>query len=531
MTPKHRMFAKVTSTSIIRNVRLVKDNMASLEEWSDIADTALIGIFSRLSDLDRLNAACTCKNWYRLFSTSALWRWRRVKFDTASPELTAEREIKFLDKFGHCLNKLSISLGRPNFKTCMTISKAAGVYFQRMHSRNDIRLRILELEGLHMEQRWHFALSRNRLVSSLCKMIRKQKYIESIYMASARMRLVDGSRILEALAKGATGSTIKNIYMEDFFEHNVFPFRYERFVTAMSKFSSLESLNINYRYINGVMLRNMANKLNHCLKNLSLVIEGDVRGIEIPADVWTEFGERCPGAEVGIYLCTTVVRGNDLRTTFVRGIPIGHVYLTSWSRVDETESRLAALLRHLGNLYHNSMNSFAMFFEQHERIDAGLLFLLRRCRHLEDLCVQARLSADTVIEIMKLHHQNRLALKSINLTVPGLTSDDWRRIDAEKERLLTAVPDFIYVGPTEFGSSTSGSSTDSTDDVNEDVDDGGDDVIIDDDDEVFLINANNLDVEVELERDDDADNEEEGLGFILPPRDMNNNDDDNNALE
>ncbi|KAH3813498.1 hypothetical protein DPMN_141959 [Dreissena polymorpha] len=144
--------------------------------------------------------------------------------------------------------------------------------------------------------------------------------------------------------------------MEDFFEHNVFPFRYERFVTAMSKFSSLENLNINNRYINGVMLRNMANKLNHCLKNLSLVIEGDVRGIEIPADVWTEFGERCPGAEVSIYLCTTVVRGNDLRTTFVRGIPIGNVYLTSWSRVDETESRLAALLRHLGNLYHNSMS-------------------------------------------------------------------------------------------------------------------------------------------------------------------------------
>jgi len=49
-----------------------------------------------------------------------------------------------------------------------------------------------------------------------------------------------------------------------------------------------------------------------------------------------------------------------------------------------------------------------MFFEKHEPVDADLLFMLRRCRHVQDLCVQARLSADTVIDVMNLQHQRRL---------------------------------------------------------------------------------------------------------------------------
>lgn len=49
-----------------------------------------------------------------------------------------------------------------------------------------------------------------------------------------------------------------------------------------------------------------------------------------------------------------------------------------------------------------------MFFERHEPVDSELLYMLRRCRHIKDLSVQARLNAGTVIDIMKLQHQNRL---------------------------------------------------------------------------------------------------------------------------
>lgn len=55
-----------------------------------------------------------------------------------------------------------------------------------------------------------------------------------------------------------------------------------------------------------------------------------------------------------------------------------------------------------------------MFFEQHEFIDSDLLYMLRRCRRISDLCIQARLSAVTVVEIMKLQYHGKLGKYAIN---------------------------------------------------------------------------------------------------------------------
>lgn len=329
--------------------------MATSVSWNDLPDVALVKIYLDLTDTDRLNVALTCKNWQRSFYSAVLWRRRRVVFESLEAERDAEKENKFLDKFGHCLHRLSINIGQPNFKSCLVISKALDMYAKRMCGRNDIRLRELELENFHLEQHWHFILSRNRLVTALCRIIRKQKCLRSVFMAGARMRLVDGCRVMEALSKGPSGRTITHVYMEDFFEMNIIPYRALRFVTAMSKFATLKQLHCNYRYLNGDVIRNIANKIGRQFENLSLIIEGDVRGVEVPTDVWVEFAERCPRAEVGIYICTTIMRGADLRTPFVRGLPLTSVYLTSWSRVGEVEFRLASLLRHLGHMYNTSL--------------------------------------------------------------------------------------------------------------------------------------------------------------------------------
>lgn len=49
-------------------------------------------------------------------------------------------------------------------------------------------------------------------------------------------------------------------------------------------------------------------------------------------------------------------------------------------------------------------------------------------------------------------------MKSINLTIPGLSSDQWEWVDAERVRYLGDVEDFAHVGPNEFGSSIGGST-------------------------------------------------------------------------
>ncbi|WAQ97129.1 hypothetical protein MAR_029819 [Mya arenaria] len=160
-----------------------------------------------------------------------------------------------------------------------------------------------------------------------------------------------------------------------------------------------------------------------------------------------------------------------------------------------------------------------MFFEQHEHLDVELLFMLRRCRHLQDLSVLASISADTIIDIMNLQHQRLLALKSINLTISGLTDADWARIDAEKERLLATVGDFVYVGPSENDSSDSGSSTITLEDDGDAVHavEAGDENI--DAENAFAVQLNNIEIHIE---DEDA--------IFGPLRNPYHDDDDNFLL-
>lgn len=108
-----------------------------------------------------------------------------------------------------------------------------------------------------------------------------------------------------------------------------------------------------------------------------------------------------------------------------------------------------------------------------------------------------------------------LALTSINLTIPGLSSDDWHRIDQEKERLLTNVTEYAHIGPNEFGSSIGGSTiTIDGEAPANDFDDGGDDGAI--------FNFHNIiDVNVELS-DDEND--------IFQPPDPGHEDDEDFLL-
>ena len=329
--------------------------MSTISDWGQLPDVSLVEVYSYVKDTDKLNMACVCKHWNRLFSSPVLWRERKIEFNSLAADRTAEKEIQFLSKHGQHLNKLKLGFGQPSFRSCALISKAADNFLRRLTLRNDIHLKEIDLDNLLMEQHWHFILSRNRVVTALCRMLRKQRYLETACLSSGRMRIFDGCRVLEALTKGPTVNTIKAIYMENLFETNIYPIRQVRYINAMSRFQCLEQLHLNYKYINSQILQAFGKNLSRTLEYLSLMMEGEVRGIEIPSESWEQFAKLCRKVRVGIYICTTILRGNDMRSPFVRGIPLVEIYLTSWARIDDTEQRLAPFLRHVGNIYKNTL--------------------------------------------------------------------------------------------------------------------------------------------------------------------------------
>lgn len=100
----------------------------------------------------------------------------------------------------------------------------------------------------------------------------------------------------------------------------------------------------------------------------------------------------------------------------------------------------------------------------------------------------------------------------MNLTIPNLTNADWRLIDDSRDRLLTNVNEFVYVGPNDFESNGSGSTTESADDDT------------DDEEEIFdipafILHGNNVEIDV-------SDDEEDVYEPPVRNGDVNNNDDD-----
>lgn len=165
-------------------------------DWNVVPDLVLLNVFFQLGDEDRLSMALVCKNWYRLFQSPQLWRNRRVIFSTEKPFTTATNSLGFLKTFGKNLRVLTVGFAMPNFRNAKQISKAVEFYFNKATNVPDLRLKEFTLQNANMELYWHFILSRKRIISSLCRFLRRLHELTLINLIAAKMSLTDGCRVL-----------------------------------------------------------------------------------------------------------------------------------------------------------------------------------------------------------------------------------------------------------------------------------------------------------------------------------------------
>ncbi|KAK3579530.1 hypothetical protein CHS0354_028360 [Potamilus streckersoni] len=336
---------------------LLSFNMSSKQSWDNLPDIAIIEVYSYLPDNDRLSMSLACKNWRRLFETPVLWRCRKVIFKGLVADEIARHEITFLRLFGRQLHKLSIGFTGLSFRTCRDLALAADTYLSHLMKRTDVHLDSISFEELNLERFWPFVLSRNKLITALCRLLRKQRTLKTINMISTRLTLIEGCRVLEALGRYSAGTTVEIIFLENVFRTSVIPYENIRYVNALNRFQAIRFLHINYKYLREDILRNLAKTLESKFEQLNIIIEGRLVGEVISSKAWKALHGKCPNLRIGIYIYTTALE-NDPLPTLVDGMKIQACYIFSWSDLSSRKEELGKILRHVGGTYASSLGTW-----------------------------------------------------------------------------------------------------------------------------------------------------------------------------
>lgn len=330
-------------------------------DWSNLPDVALLEIYKCLSDKERVATALVCKNWKRLYETPLLWRYRCVSLGGFNAMDSAERAWKYIQRFGKHLRTLVIRFHGPTYRTVKSISLATEFFLKKLATTAGIKIKDFTLFHANMERHWHFVASKNRVVSALCRFLRRCRDLETLNLIAARLSLVDGCRVLEALGRGPAAKKLKIFYMEDMFQSDVTPVSITRYREAMVKLVALEYIYTNYNTMCGDILRMYARQQK--IDKLTLTIDNDVNNCLIPPEEWTNFKYNCPSTKVIFYLYASGFR-HPIHHALPETVPMYEVDIIAWPAIVENRmdslQRLCGLIHHIGNVYSESLGKSAL---------------------------------------------------------------------------------------------------------------------------------------------------------------------------
>ena len=166
-----------------------------LPDWTLLPDVVLTCIFGCLSDADRHSMALVCSRWSRIFSRPCLWRYRYFRFGGLRSNRTeAQRAIGFARKHGHALRYLTVICEHPSFSLCKRFQKTVTDFFGALTWKN-CKLRHLIMGQLYIDRYWRYDFTRERLVASLARFLKKQTTLELFDMSEAMFGVNNGFKV------------------------------------------------------------------------------------------------------------------------------------------------------------------------------------------------------------------------------------------------------------------------------------------------------------------------------------------------
>ncbi|XP_061198394.1 F-box only protein 39-like [Saccostrea echinata] len=397
--------------------------------WEHLPDVVIIEVYKYLKDEEKVNAALTCKNWGRLYYTPCLWRTRHFDVGGYRIHANALKACQFATLLGRHVHNLSINCSHPSYHTAKLFQKTMNeLLFKMRHSK----LIEFELERLELERFWRCESARDRLISSFVRFFRYQNRLQIFDMTAAQFSSIGGIRVLETLGS-QSGDTIKEMYIEDFFHPRLAVFQVPRYINCLTLFKSVEFLALNYNCISEEVILLFAKTLAGKLDMINIkVYKNDPRFHRISGNAWRELKRACPKVIITFWF-ESIGFMHEIVPILVKEIPVRDFHI--WTGYDDdADWRLNDTIRHLHLTYKHCIDSVSLELDNtHEMVDEEILQLVKTCKCLRDLTLNAVILVSTVREIMELQRERKIELRTLRVTACSLTELEWAQLAEIKD--------------------------------------------------------------------------------------------------
>ncbi|XP_041363656.1 F-box only protein 39-like [Gigantopelta aegis] len=388
--------------------------------WSNLPDTALIEIYLCLQDPERVNMSMTCKNWNRIFSSPCLWRTWYIELGGYNYISTGERICKFADGHGDHPKYLFLSYDHRRHHTCKIIQRTIDDFLDKIQNAKLVNFEFQNASFM-------FETLKENVVDSFARFFRGQTNMVDFNMERSHLSLTSGCRILHAIGS-ASGNTIRNLDIEDFFDSMLAMFQVKQFINALSKFTNLSFLALNYNCLSDDILECLTQNLAGKLKHISCrVCRTDPHFHRISSYSWKSLKSVCPKLSIDFWF-ESIGLSADIIRVLVPEAPLHEIYIDTrfdhnadWLQLSETIDHIAK--------HHKQITVLSVkLHNNHDSIDDSLVSMVTQCPALRVLFVRSVLKVSTIDEICTLQTEHKIDLQTFHVTTCGLTEMEYAEL-------------------------------------------------------------------------------------------------------
>ena len=322
--------------------------------WKFLPEPALVEIYKRVADCDRLSMARTCRRWHSVFGNSEIWRHRSFRFGGLRKYRTVVwKALKVSRAFGRHFRSMEITCDHPTRAVAglfsHTLRKLVGVFKWK-----NIQLRRLSIPRLQMDRNYRNPSIKNRLSIAICRLLKMQTSLVCFDMNNAGFDALHASQILKALTS-RDDFELRELNLEDFASNRLNLYDKVYFKDAIARLSHLSRLYINYSYVNDDVMRIITQTCGHCLEEFGVKIYRlEAHNHVISPACWNDLKERSPNLKANIYF-EGVANSSVVQAILIPQIPVKWLQVWSGKKMYYLDWKLRDTLKYIGQNFNETI--------------------------------------------------------------------------------------------------------------------------------------------------------------------------------
>ncbi|GFR95322.1 F-box only protein 39 [Elysia marginata] len=353
----------------------------------------LLRVFSFLKKNDQLRMSGVCRSWRQLIFTSAcLWRKRQMVLRCSRQSSYSRSAFFYARRLGRYLHKLSVTCDHPNNHAC----RAMALSFRRLMTALKVppSLRSFKVTELRLSH----ARASVLLDISACleRFVYSLGQLKCFQMSNAHWPAQEGLRVISSVLTSCQDS-LHTLRIDGFFlPRFVPPTAVDVLTPGLAYLTCLRKLSISYFYLNEQTILTLASTRPGQLRSLRLVACDVSPNLQfVSKTAWLALQTKsCPSLRVEFVVeGFTVSPSVSLPRLLCPVLRVHKLNLNIGNRytyLDTPRLNMAAVLAHVTRHFRRRLTRFELDVDNHsDRLDTGLVKLVRRCRHLVSVKVKA----------------------------------------------------------------------------------------------------------------------------------------------